>query len=97
MSPPKLFWTSNALQIFRRSGTSSISFSFPAPIKPSCSRWYSLKTDDASIKHLPGLDSSKLSITKTTTPKNLVPPEELIFGRTFTGMLLLCPEKQTSG
>jgi branched-chain amino acid aminotransferase len=31
------------------------------------------------------IDPTKLSITKTTTPKGLLPPEELIFGRNFTG------------
>jgi branched-chain amino acid aminotransferase len=57
-------------------------------VKPSWLRWYSLKTDDPSIKNLPGLDPSRLSITETITPKELVPPEELIFGRTFTGKAL---------
>jgi branched-chain amino acid aminotransferase len=47
-----------------------------------------LQKDDTSIKKLPGLDSSKLSVTATITPKELVPPEELIFGRTFTGRAL---------
>lgn len=31
------------------------------------------------------LDHSKLTISKTTTPKTLPPPEELKFGQTFTG------------
>jgi len=31
------------------------------------------------------IDPSKLTITSTTTPKSLLPPEELIFGRNFTG------------
>jgi hypothetical protein len=31
------------------------------------------------------IDPTKLSITKTTTPKDLLPPEELIFGRNFSG------------
>jgi len=39
-----------------------------------------------SIKEI---DPSKLTITKTATPKTLLPPEELIFGRNFTGAT--CP------
>lgn len=35
---------------------------------------------------LPGIDPSKLEITKTITPKQLVPNEDLVFGRTFTGL-----------
>ena len=38
---------------------------------------------------LQDIDPSKLSITKTTTPKQLVPPAELVFGRTFTGILFI--------
>lgn len=34
---------------------------------------------------LAGLDPSKLTVTKTTTPKELKPPQELVFGKTFTG------------
>lgn len=45
------------------------------------------------------LDPAKLSVTKTTTPKDLLPPEELVFGRTFTGtcfFLLPAPPYQNS-
>jgi branched-chain amino acid aminotransferase len=31
------------------------------------------------------IDPTKLSITKTTTPKALLPHEELVFGRNFSG------------
>lgn len=37
------------------------------------------------------LDASKLDITKTTTPKELTPNNELVFGRTFTGTDLFPP------
>ncbi|GAD95488.1 branched-chain amino acid aminotransferase, cytosolic [Paecilomyces variotii No. 5] len=37
---------------------------------------------------LPGLDPSKLTITKTTTPKEPLPPQELVFGKTFTDHML---------
>jgi len=36
-------------------------------------------------KHLPNIDPSKLEVTKTITPKQLVPNQDLVFGRTFTG------------
>lgn len=39
--------------------------------------------DDA--KHLPDIDPSKLEVTKTTTPKQVLANEDLVFGRTFTG------------
>ena len=45
-----------------------------------------LQADEDTLSKLPGLDASKLSITQTITPKKIVPPEELIFGRTFTGL-----------
>jgi branched-chain amino acid aminotransferase len=31
------------------------------------------------------VDPTKLTITKTTTPKDLMPQEELLFGRNFSG------------
>lgn len=36
-----------------------------------------------------GVDASKLTITKTTTPKELTPAKDLVFGKTFTGMCLV--------
>jgi branched-chain amino acid aminotransferase len=48
-------------------------------------RSYSIKPVTKATPQLPGLDSSKLTITKTTTPKELIPPEQLVFGKTFTG------------
>ncbi|KAK2748718.1 branched-chain-amino-acid transaminase bat2 [Myotisia sp. PD_48] len=38
---------------------------------------------------LPGLDFSKLTVTKTTQPKQLLPPKELIFGNSFTDHMLI--------
>lgn len=49
------------------------------------SRSYSIQAEAASTAKLQDINPSKLSITKTTTPKELVPPNELVFGRTFTG------------
>lgn len=40
--------------------------------------------EDATPK-LPDIDPSKLDVTKTITPKELVPNQDLVFGRTFTG------------
>jgi branched-chain amino acid aminotransferase len=48
-------------------------------------RPYSIKVESASTIKLQEIDPSKLSVTKTTTPKELIPPKELVFGRTFTG------------
>ena len=48
-------------------------------------RPYSIQSQEEAIAQLPGIDPSALSIARTTTPKQLVPPEELVFGRTFTG------------
>lgn len=55
---------------------------------PTCSalsRQYSIKLQAAATPKLAGLDSSKLQITKTTTPKTISKPEDLVFGREFTG------------
>lgn len=79
--------TSIAPSLFR-----SLSTSFPRASHASkfitterCRRWYSIHADAASATKLAEIDPSKLSITKSTTPKDLLPPEELVFGRTFTG------------
>ena len=37
---------------------------------------------------LPGLDASKLTITKTTTPKEPMDSKDLVFGKYFTGTKL---------
>ncbi|KAH0555774.1 Mitochondrial branched-chain amino acid (BCAA) aminotransferase [Trichoglossum hirsutum] len=43
----------------------------------------------SSSAHASGLlDASKLVITRTTAPKRLHPPEDLVFGKTFTDHLL---------
>src|ERR1700744_4036261 len=48
-------------------------------------RLESLAADDDFYSKLPGIDPSKLNVTNTITPKALVPNQDLIFGRTFTG------------
>ena len=53
-------------------------------------RAYSIHANVSVGEKIQNIDPSKLTITKTTTPKDLLPPEELIFGRNFSG-------KSTSG
>ncbi len=48
-------------------------------------RFYSIKPEVASDSKPQDIDPRKLKITKTTTPGVLQKPEDLIFGRTFTG------------
>lgn len=51
-------------------------------------RHYSLQAPDAADPRLSKVDVSQLSITKTTTPKAIIPSEELVFGRTFTDHMM---------
>ncbi|KAI1500897.1 branched-chain amino acid aminotransferase [Biscogniauxia marginata] len=51
-------------------------------------RWYSIKPEAASVAKVLDLDPTKLSITKTKSPKTLVDPAKLIFGREFTDHML---------
>lgn len=50
-----------------------------------------------STAKLQALDASQLSITKTTTPKELVAPEGLVFGHTFTDHMLSCEWTASQG
>ncbi|OBT40894.1 branched-chain amino acid aminotransferase [Pseudogymnoascus sp. WSF 3629] len=43
-----------------------------------------------STSKLAEMDASKLTITKTTTPKELIAPKDLVFGHTFTDHMLTC-------
>lgn len=63
----------------------------------ACQRLYSIKASAASTIKPQELDASKLTITKTTTPKKLVPAEELVFGKTFTDHMLSVEWTATSG
>jgi branched-chain amino acid aminotransferase len=49
-------------------------------------RQYSIHADHAAHQGLE-IEPSKLSITKTTTPKALEKNEDLIFGHSFTGTI----------
>ncbi|KAF4458908.1 branched-chain amino acid aminotransferase cytosolic [Fusarium albosuccineum] len=46
---------------------------------------FSIKAEAASAAKPVGLDPSRLTITKTSSPKGLSKPEDLVFGREFTG------------
>lgn len=49
-------------------------------------RFYSIQTTEDAIARLPGMNPDSLHVTKTTKPMSLLPPEELVFGRSFTGI-----------
>ncbi|KAF2638158.1 branched-chain amino acid aminotransferase II [Massarina eburnea CBS 473.64] len=59
-----------------------------ASLRCRSQRAYSLHADASVGTSIKDIDPAKLSITKTTTPKALLPPEELIFGRNFTDHML---------
>ena len=48
-------------------------------------RPYSIHADASVGSKIQDIDPTKLSITRTSSPKALLPPEDLIFGRNFTG------------
>lgn len=50
------------------------------------SRAYSVPATGRVYSSLPDIDAAKLSITRTSVPKQLLPPEKLIFGHSFTGI-----------
>ncbi len=54
---------------------------------PICyaARPFSVKATGASAATQAALDPSKLTISKTTKPKTHSKPEDLVFGREFTG------------
>lgn len=63
-------------------------------IQPFSSQWrlQEQKLVEEDLPHLPDIDPSKLEVTKSITPKELVPNQDLVFGRTFTGKSLRCDE-----
>ena len=63
----------------------------PPPLLPQFHRFrrpYSIQSQEEALAQLPDIDPSQLSITRSTTPKEIVSPEELVFGRTFTDHML---------
>ncbi|ORY06491.1 aminotransferase [Clohesyomyces aquaticus] len=73
---------------------SSLSSSFARSIVPQtslalrCRRAYSIHAEASVGTSIQEIDPSKLTVQKTTTPKDLLPPEELVFGRNFTDHML---------
>ncbi|CAD0094307.1 unnamed protein product [Aureobasidium mustum] len=63
----------------------------------SQSRCYAIAAHDVSNPKLTTIDTSKLSITKTTTPKELIPNDELVFGKHFTDHMLSLEWTATDG
>ncbi|KAF7931447.1 uncharacterized protein EAE98_002629 [Botrytis deweyae] len=67
---------------------------FPKPSSRVLRRWeassrlYSIQAEAASTTKLQDIDPTKLTITKNTTPNELLPPKELVFGRSFTDHML---------
>ncbi|RYO74264.1 hypothetical protein DL762_010522 [Monosporascus cannonballus] len=72
-------------------GPSKLSLAIQAP------RWFSIKPEAASAAKQLDLDPSKLSITKTTSPKTPKDPATLVFGREFTDHMLTMEWTKTDG
>lgn len=64
------------------------SFRRAALCLPQSRRASSLQAPDVSDPKLQSIDTSSLSITKTTTPKPVLPNSELVFGRAFTDHMM---------
>ncbi|KAI0965302.1 branched-chain amino acid aminotransferase [Xylaria arbuscula] len=60
-------------------------------------RWYSIQPEVASTAKPLDIDPSKLAIHETTSPKSLVDPSTLVFGRNFTDHMLTIEWTQTEG
>lgn len=66
-------------------------------VQAQAQRQYSIQAPDASDPALSKVDVSRLSITKTTTPKPITPNSELVFGRTFTDHMMSLEWTSTEG
>ncbi|KAH0104933.1 branched-chain amino acid transaminase, partial [Aureobasidium melanogenum] len=66
-------------------------------VNASQSRCYAIAAHDVSNPKLTTIDTSKLTITKTTTPKELIPNDELVFGKHFTDHMLSLEWTATDG
>jgi branched-chain amino acid aminotransferase len=71
------------LSLLSRRGPQSTAAPLSASLR--CRRAYSIHADASVGTKIQDIDPTKLTITKTQTPKDLLPPEELIFGRNFSG------------
>lgn len=85
-------------QLTRRKALSGFATTRILPSQTIASHRFWQRNFAAAASQLPGLDASKLTVSKTTTPKELTPPQDLVFGKTFTGgdsslclsLILLC-------
>lgn len=66
------------------------------PTSSLFTRQYSIHADHAA-QRLQEMDPTRLSIQRTLEPKELTPPEELIFGRAFTDHMLSIEWTATQG
>lgn len=64
-------------------------------LAPACRRQSTVTTSSAGLRapdadnpSLSSIDASALQITRTTTPRDITPNEELLFGHTFTDHML---------
>ncbi|KAF7846353.1 hypothetical protein BT93_L4507 [Corymbia citriodora subsp. variegata] len=70
--------------VARPSRISSIS-SFTQPVRSFSTTWRNYQQNPLDpTRGLPDIDASKLEVTETITPKEILPNKDLIFGRTFT-------------
>ena len=53
--------------------------------------------DEHLLKNLPNIDPAKLTISETEDPKDLLPPEQLVWGRSFTDHMLSIEWTSTDG
>ncbi|KAF2003230.1 branched-chain amino acid aminotransferase II [Amniculicola lignicola CBS 123094] len=79
---------SRLLSSLSSSATRSSALELRASLRCRSSRAYSLHAEASVGTKIKNIDPTKLTITKTTTPKALLPPEELIFGRNFSDHML---------
>ncbi|KAI4610136.1 branched-chain-amino-acid transaminase bat2 [Alternaria metachromatica] len=68
-----------------------------ASLRCRTQRPYSIHADKSVGEKIQDIDPTKLSITKTTTPKDLLPHEELVFGRNFSDHMLSLEWTATEG
>lgn len=71
-----------------RAPASSVARQLAPLSSQQAARWYSIKPAAASTAKPVDIDPSKLSITKTTSPRTPSDPKTLVFGRKFTDHML---------
>ncbi|PYH97563.1 branched-chain amino acid aminotransferase II [Aspergillus ellipticus CBS 707.79] len=78
-----------SLQFARSKALQSFSAPRALPSPATAQLWKRcFSATSATASQLAGLDPAKLQVTKTTTPKELTAPQDLVFGKTFTDHML---------